>query len=678
MTRLIGVDIGGTNTDLIFVDAAAGRLVTAKVPTTSGDQALGLVDGLAALHVDLSEVDLLIHGTTVATNAAIERKGARCGLITTEGFRDVLELRRRDRPQTYGLRAEFEPLIPRRDRLEVPERVSAEGSVLVPVDVAAVEAAARALRDQGCEVLVIAFLHAYANPEHERQARAAAQKVWPNDDIVIASDVLPALREFERTSTAVINGYVQPLIRRYLESVGTKLGAAGLRRDLLVVQSNGGVMAAPLAARFGANTILSGPAAGVTAAVAISRELGIRNSVSCDIGGTSLDICIIRDGAPGLTQQKSLGFGLPLALPMLDIEAVGAGGGSLARINRAGLLQVGPESAGSHPGPVCYGRGGSTPTVTDACLVLGLLDPEAAIGKTRGAAMDRELARAAVADCIGGPLGTTAEGGAEAILTVVGAKMAGHVRRKLLERGLDPREFSLVAFGGAGPLHANRLLREVGLAQVVVPYYPGITSAMGCVLSRLRHDFLRTVNKPLSRLGGATLADICAEHVATGRMLLRDEGAAPDAIETGLGADMCYAGQSNVISVAFSEEEAASWDGVRRAFERAYAERYGRLLDGVDAVLVNTRVTVSSRAGLSTLSELISLPAGGAPQPRHTDIFFGGRWIAAKLLDRHGLPAGSVTEGPALLLQADSTTFVEPGYRATVHPTGNILLEACR
>lgn len=436
-------------------------------------------------------------------------------------------------------------------------------------------------------------------------------------------------------------------------------------------------MAAPLATRFAANTILSGPAAGVTAAAAIAGELDIANAVSCDIGGTSLDICVIRDGQPSLTQQTSIDFGVPLALPMLDVAAVGTGGGSLARIDRAGLLQVGPESAGASPGPVCYGRGGQVPTVTDACLVLGMLVPDAAIGKSRGSGMDVQLSRAAIAEKIGVPLDIGVEAAAEAVLTVAGAKMAGYVRRKLLERGLDPRDFSMIAFGGGGPLHANRLLREVGLAQVVVPYFPGITSAMGCVLGQLRHDFLRTVNRTLGRLADTTLRDICAEHVAEGLSLLADEGAAPDEAVIRLGGDMCYRGQSNVIPVTFPADAETSWDSVRQAFETAYEERYGRLLPEAEIVLANVQVTVSAVGAQSaSLAGLIQLPDGPMPAPRQTRLFFGGTWHDASLYDRLALPAGAIVAGPALLIQPDTTTFIEPGFQARVHPTGNILIEA--
>lgn len=676
MSRLIGVDIGGTNTDLIFIDEEAGRLVTAKVPTTAENQAEGLLQGIEALGVSADEIHLLIHGTTVATNAAIERKGARCGLITTAGFRDVLELRRRDRPHTYGLTGEFRPLIERHHRREVPERISAEGEVLEPLDLAALEREIAVLRKDGCEVLVVAFLHAYANPAHEREALSLARDLWPNNFIVLSSDVLPAMREFERTSTAAISGYVQPLIGRYLASLGQKLAAAGYRRDLLVVQSNGGVVAAPLATRFAANTILSGPAAGVTAAAAIARELDFADVVSCDMGGTSLDVCVIRDGRPGLAQQKMLDFGIPLALPMLDVDAIGAGGGSLARIDRAGILQVGPESAGSSPGPVCYGRGGTVPTVTDACLVLGLLDADSAIGKGRGAGMDLGPARRAVEDTIARPLGLETEAGAEAILTVTGAKMAGHIRRKLLERGLDPRTFSLVAFGGAGPLHANRILREVGLARAVIPYYPGITSAMGCVLGHLRHDFMRTVFKRERDLADTALGAIYAEQIAHGVAVLREEGVLQAEVEVQFGADMCYRGQSNLIPVAFPPGQPLAWAAIKAAFTDAYRARYGRLLEGAEIVLVNARTTVASAAEPPAVATLIRLPNGPAPEPRRVSVFFGGRRLDAALHRRLDLPSGARIGGPALLLQPDSTCFVEPGFEACVHPTGNILIEA--
>lgn len=677
MRCFVGVDIGGTNTDLIFVDTKSARLEVAKVPTTAHDQAEGLIQGIQALGISASEIDLLIHGTTVATNAAIERKGARCGLITTQGFRDVLELRRRDRPQTYGLDSEFQPLIPRRLRREVRERISPEGEVLVALDEDGLRAEALSLRDSGCEVLVICFLHSYLNPIHEQQARKIAAEVWPNSYIVISADVLPTLREFERTSTTAVSGYVQPLIGRYLESLANKLRDAGYARDLLVVQSNGGVMAAPLATRFAANTILSGPAAGVTAAMAISREVDVTNVVSCDMGGTSLDICVIRDGTPGVTQQMKVDFGIPIGLPMLDVDAIGAGGGSLARIDRAGILQVGPESAGSFPGPACFGKGGDLPTVTDASLLVGLLKEENVIGKGQGLAMNRALAAEAVQKHVATPLGLSVERAAEAILMITGAKMAGHVRRKLLEHGLDPRTFSILAFGGAGPVHACRILREVGLAQAIIPYYPGITSALGCILGQLRHDFLRTVNRPLVNLDAAALKSIYEAQSAQGLSVLRDEGNDPAAAIIQYGADMCYRGQSNAIPVQFPSRTAPTPEEVRSAFEHAYLQRFGKLLDADTPItLVNARTVISAQAQITSIADLIRLPKGEVPQPLMTSVYFDGKWIDTRQFDRMSLPEGACIRGPALLTQSDTTCFVEPGYQALVHASGNIFIRA--
>lgn len=676
MKSFVGVDIGGTNTDLIYVDLEAGTLATAKVPTTADNQAEGLVAGIEALEVSPAQIDMIIHGTTVATNAAIERKGARCGLITTAGFRDVLELRRRDRPHTYGLGGSFQPLVPRQLRREVSERISAQGEVLVELDREALRRELQFLKEAGCDSLAICFLHSYVNPVHEQAALEEARRLWPNEYIVVSSDVLPTLREFERTSTTVISAYVQPLIGRYLGSLARKLQDAGHERELLVVQSNGGIMSASMATRFAANTILSGPAAGVTAASAIAGDLGLSDVVSCDMGGTSLDICVIRDGAAALTQSSVVDFGIPLGLPMLDVDAIGAGGGSIARIDGAGILQVGPESAGANPGPACYGRGGKHATVTDASVVVGLLNPDNAIGKARGSGMVPELSRQALGDTIASELGLGIEDAAEAILTLTGAKMAGHVRRKLLERGLDPRTFSMIAFGGAGPVHANRILREVGLARAVIPYFPGITSALGCILGQNRHDFLRTVNRSLSTLDDAQLADIYRSQSAEGKAILAHEGYGQDEGDSHYSADMCYRGQSNVIAVAFGQDALPTLDAARKAFENTYHERYGRLLDqDTEIMLVNARTVVSAAPRVSSISDLVKLPQGPVPEPGTAQVYFSGKWLDVERYDRFELPAGAVVRGPALLMQPDTTCFVEPNYCARVHESGNIFIE---
>ena len=676
MAHLIGVDVGGTNTDFVYVDTETGELRVAKVPSTPANQADGLMHGIDNLGVPLKDVDLLIHGTTVATNAVIERKGARCGLITTKGFRDVLEMGRRDRRQMYGLFGDFQPLIDRTDRREVDERVTAQGDILTSLDPDEVRAVAKALADDGCEALVISFMHAYANTANEEAAGKAAREVWPNDFVVTSSEVLPVVREFERTSTAAVSVYVQPLISRYLTRLGERLNAGGYDKDFLVVQLNGGVMSSSVAARLASNTILSGPAAGVTAGAAIAADVGIGDVVCCDMGGTSFDACIIRGGQPAIANEKYLDFRIPLSLPMLDVDAIGAGGGSIARIDSSGIIEVGPESAGADPGPACAGQGGTEPTVTDASLVLGYLDTDEAIGRDEGVGMDAGLARVAIQDKIADPLGLAVEDAAEAILTVTGSKMAGHVRRNLLGKGLDPREFSVIAFGGAGPVHVNRITREVGFRSAIVPTYPGLTSALGCVLGRLRHDFLRTVNLILSTLDPAALDAVFQDEVGKGRALLKAEGVPEERTTATLGADMCYAGQAYVIQVIFPEGEALTRDSIEQAFDAAYRERFANLLPHADVKIISTRITVASTEDVPSVAELTSATEGEAPAAGSTRTYFGGAWIDTAKYQRTELPAGFRIDGPALLTQADSTTLIEPGFSATVHPTGNLMIEA--
>src|ERR1043165_8160286 len=378
MSWQIGVDVGGTFTDLLALDPEHGIFRVAKVPSTPEDQSVGFIDGLAALETDLAAVAALVHGTTVATNAVLERKGARCGLITTAGFRDVLELGRRTRPNPYGMTGSFEALIPRDLRAEVPERI----------DEAAVRREVHRLREHGAEALVIHFIHAYANPAHEQRCAQIAREIWPNQFVTLGSDVLREVREFERGSTAALNGYAQPIVSRYLGRLSQNLRGAGLRNELLVMQGNGGMMAAGTAIDLAVHTIMSGPAAGAIAAARIGAQAGHPNLVACDMGGTSFDVTLIAAGEPALSAEKDIAYGVPLRVPLVDIHTIGAGGGSIARITRAGLLQVGPESAGAHPGPIAYGRGGTAATVTDANLLLGRLNPDRLTGVAAGAPMD--------------------------------------------------------------------------------------------------------------------------------------------------------------------------------------------------------------------------------------------------------------------------------------------------
>ena len=470
-TKLVGVDVGGTFTDLVVVDEASGRVQVAKVPTTVANQATGVVAALAAAAAGPAELKVIVHGTTTATNALLERKGARTGLITTRGFRDVLELGRRTRPTPYGLKGSFEPLIPRDLRLEVDERVDAEGLVVVPLAEDQVREAVDRLRAQGVEALVIHFIHSYLNDSHERRAREIAAALWPNAYITVGAELLPEYREFERGTTAAINGFVQPVIDRYLRKLAGDLARQGYRRELLVMQGNGGTMSVDVAARHAVSTLMSGPAAGVKAAAYTALAAGHQNIISCDMGGTSFDVGVIRGGRPALTADKEMGYGLPVRVPMIDIHTIGAGGGSIARVNSGGILQVGPESAGADPGSICYGRGGEEPTITDANLLLGRLNPAGLLGVDGAAQLDR--IREIFDKKIGAHLGLDPDQVASAIVRVANDKMAGAIRMVSLQRGHDPRDFTLFAFGGAGPLHAVALARELALPRVLVPARPG-------------------------------------------------------------------------------------------------------------------------------------------------------------------------------------------------------------
>ncbi|MDH3600611.1 MAG: hydantoinase/oxoprolinase family protein, partial [Candidatus Tectomicrobia bacterium] len=401
---IVGIDVGGTFTDLVLLDEASGAVTTSKVPSTPANQSEGLLHGLDALGVRLESLQIIVHGTTVATNAVLERRGAVCGLLATAGFRDVLELRRRDRPDTYGLKGQFEPLIARDKRLDVTERSDYQGRILQPIDEREIETKARELLDKGVEAVVVSYLHAYVNPANEQRTRQVLERIWPNPYIVLASEVLPEFREFERTSTAAASAYVQPLIDRYLRSLADQLKAKGYHRDILLIQSNGGVMSLDVSRRFSVNTILSGPAAGVIAAKAIAERAGYRNVITCDMGGTSLDIALVAEGQPATTSEIELGYGIPIRVPMLDITTIGAGGGSIAWIDRGGLLQVGPQSAGADPGPACYGLGGDLPTVTDANLLLGRINAGAPLGQNQAWRLDVPRAEQAIGDHIGTPL----------------------------------------------------------------------------------------------------------------------------------------------------------------------------------------------------------------------------------------------------------------------------------
>jgi N-methylhydantoinase A len=677
MSRVLGVDVGGTYTDLFLFDTETGTARVAKVPSTRGREADGFLAGIATL-TEPGQLTTIVHGTTVGTNALLEGKGAVAGLITTAGFRDVLAMRRRDRRQTWGLTGNFYPVIPRDRRIEVAERTAASGEILQPIDPAEIAAAARALLAQGATALCIVFLHSYANPANERAALEAARAVWPNEHVAISSDILPEIREFERTSTAALNAVLQPVVGPYLNRLDTALRDAAFDGGFLIVQSNGGVMSAATAAHLPVRTALSGPAAGVIAAAHIAVSAGFPDVITGDVGGTSFDVSLIAGGKPALAAQSTLDFGLVVRTPMIEITTIGAGGGSIARVDAAGLLRVGPQSAGSIPGPACYGAGGTDATVTDANLVLGRINAESPIGNRP--ALDTAAAAAAIETHVAGPLGLGLMQAAEAILRVANAHMAGALRLVSIERGHDPKRFAFMPFGGGGGLHAGALVREVGLACALVPRYPGVTSALGCVIADMRHDRVRTLARPLLELDPAALRTEMDAAIALLAPLLDESGLSFAERRVEHAVDMHYQGQTHTVSVTIdlAQDGSGAFDhaSLAEAFATTYASAYGRLLPHVPIRVMNLRSTL---IGARPRIDLLSLaPAAGtsiaaATKPSRR-VWFGG-WTDAAIYDRLALPVGAVVHGPAVLEQPDATTLIEPGQTGRVDPYGNLILE---
>lgn len=669
---VIGVDVGGTFTDIFLLDTATGQVATAKTPTTLDDQSRGFVAGIASLVEDFAGIATVVHGTTTGTNALLERKGAKAGLITSEGFRDVLEMRRRDRPRTWGLRGTFDPVIPRNLRREVPERTHADGSVPIPVDPTLVADLARQLHGQGCEAVCVFFINGYANQENERRAVEAVRAIWPNAYVTAATEIIPEIREFERLSTAALNAYLQPVVSAYLDRLDGALRDRGASGELLIVQSNGGVMSVETARAQPVRTALSGPAAGVMAARAIAEAAGFANVITCDMGGTSFDVSLIAGGEAALAAQSAVDFGQVIRLPMIEITTIGAGGGSIASVDAGGLLGVGPESAGSNPGPVCYGLGNDRPTVTDANLVLGRINPDRPIGALPR--LDVDAARAALAK-LGGRIGLDADAAAEAVLRVANARMAGAIRLVSIERGHDPGRFAALPFGGGGALHVGALMQEVGLAAALIPRFPGVTSALGCVVADMRHDRVQTVNTGLDTLDAARLgADMAATADELAAILAR-AGTGFARVDRVFELDMLYQGQTHTVAVALSGPDQPR-EAIARAFEAAYRTAYGRLLEGVPMRVMNFRVACIGRRVPFDMG--LFAPESGRPAAEcriaTRTIRTGGEPVSVPVYDRLALAAGEVVTGPCLLEQPDTTVFVDPGLTGKVDPLGNLIL----
>lgn len=680
MSYRLGVDVGGTFTDLLLFDQRSGALTLEKVPTTVDDQARGITEGLAKVTKqvggDASEIAMFLHGTTVATNAIIEQKGVRTALVTTNGFRDVLHIMRQDRPKLYDFFTHRPaPLVPRRLRFEVPERILWTGEIHQALDEDALIPIARRIREEGVQAVAVCLLHSYANPVHEQHTREILQRECPGISISLSSEVLPEIREYDRTSTTVINVYVLPIVSRYLDNLSRQLQSMGMERPVNVMQSNGGIMPSSVAGQKSAATILSGPAAGVWGGVALARQAGLDNVITVDMGGTSFDICLARQGKPKISHGCQIA-GHTLKTPMLDIHAIGAGGGSIAWIDQGGVLKVGPRSAGADPGPVCYGRGGEEPTVTDANLVLRRLNPDFFLGgdmsidvKASQKVIDRKLA---------GPLGMDALQVAEGIIRVINASMVKGIRYVSVEKGHDPRDFALVCFGGNGPLHAVELARELGIRRVMIPFAPGVNCAYGLLVADFRYDYSTTYLCPLAAVDLAELNRVYGDVESSSRKKIIDDGISPENVVVSRSIDLRYVGQGHELEVPFDAGHITkgSLAAAENRFNELHHQQYGYSSAGESTEIVNLRVACWGKVSKPEISEQPATGTSLESAAKGTwDVYIGGEFLKTTIYSRERLESGAEIVGPAVIEQKDSTTLLLPDSVGRIDGYKNILIE---
>lgn len=681
MVWRIGVDSGGTFTDVCLFNDATGESRIWKLSSTPQDPSVGIADGVAQAlqqaQADPSDVGFLGHGTTVATNALIQLRGVPTALVTTDGFRDLLEIGRQKRPHLYDTQA-LKPkvLVPRAWRKGVPERLRNDGGVDLPLDEAALRTAARELANEGVEAVAVCFLYSYRNADHEQRALEILREELPGTFVCASSDVAPEFREFERLSTVVVNAYLGPVMQRYIRRLYERLKDLGIVVEPKLTQSNGGIISFETAAAMPVRTILSGPTTGVVAAQAISRQAGYANVITFDVGGTSSDVALLTDGQCAQANQADAG-GYPIKAPMLDIHAVGAGGGSIAYIDNGGLLKVGPRSAGADPGPACYGKGNDEPTVTDANVVLGTLSAGTLLGGRL--TVRRDLAEAAVqrlADRLGLGLMAAAQG----IIAVATANMAKAIRVISVQRGHDPRGYALFAFGGAGPLHAARLALELDMKRIIVPRTPGILCAMGLLLTDLRTDFMRTQILELDTRNVGQIRETFARLQVDADRWFEEERIAPASRASECVVDMRYSGQNYELSVPYLA--LANDDALLRhlidGFEQAHQRQYGFLVPDGQVQVVTCRLAA---VGKTAKVSLPALEAAGddasAAIVGERQVWFPetGAWSDCPIYARDGLRPGHAFTGPAIVEQMDATTLVLPGMRARVDSQANLILE---
>lgn len=673
----IGVDIGGTFTDVVCREPG-GRMRLMKVPTTRSDPSEAVLRALAAMReawsLDPSLITRFSHGTTVATNAVLERKGARIGIITTEGFRDVIEIGRQLRRAVYSVILEPETpvfLAPGQFRREVAERLSAKGEIVTPLDEAALLAAADELVEAGAQALAICFLFSFLNPVHERRARELIEARHPNIMVSVSHEVDPAFREYERTVATAFDAYVKPVVDRYLAHLEGGLAKAGIGAPLQVMQSRGGLSVASVARERPVRLFLSGPAAGVIGGQIVGVSASFDNLITIDIGGTSADIALISSSKPMLRAEGQIGEHT-LRVPMVDVNTIGAGGGSIATVDGAGGLRVGPQSAGSEPGPACYGRGGREATVTDASIVLGYLDPGYFAGGTM--TLDPTLSEKVIDERVAKPLRLSREEAALGIHRVLNAQMAEGIRLVSVRQGIDARDFALVPLGGAGGIHATALARELKMTRVIVPRIPGVLAAAGLLAAPIEHEVSATYPVNLPDIDRETFAAALAANDARASLLMQAEQLGGTEVRISYFADICYVGQSYTLEIPLELDDANIGATLYSRFLEAHDRVYGHSVQG-PAKIVSLR-SVHQAGGSDVLDEMRFAPQPGPVELGVREILVEGEGarVKARILNRDTMPLGFTFEGPAMVQQPDTTTLVEPGWSGVVDPAGNLVL----
>lgn len=683
----LGIDVGGTFTDLVLFDEGENTIHVAKVPSTVHNQSIGVTNGIRKLsrqqRLAPQQIGFLLHGTTVATNALLERKGVPCALITTQGCRDVLQIGRQDRPSLYNAFARRPPaIVPRHLRFEVRERMLPTGKVHVPLDEEQAVEVIEAIKARGVTAIAVCLLHSYANPAHERRIGALIRATYPEAIVSLSHEVLSEFKEYERMSTTLVNVYVMPIVKRYLDDLESRMQRMGIESPLHIMQSNGGIMTATSAARFSVHTVLSGPAGGVAGALMIADQVGAKNVISIDMGGTSLDVSLCYGGETRMTMESEMA-GLPLKVPMLDIHTLGAGGGSIAWIDPGGALRVGPQSAGAEPGPACYGSGGRLPTVTDANLALGRLNPNYLIGGE--ILLDGDAAREAIRREIAEPLGLTVSKAAAGIIDVVNATMIRGMRYVSVERGYDPREFTVIAFGGAGPLHATALAAGLNVPRVISPPIPGATSALGLLAADFRHDYSQTYLRALPDADLEAMNGMYGELEASALDQMRRERVASKDVLFVRRADVRYLGQGYELEVKVPPGwlDQDSLELVAERFYDAHRRQYGYLKEENEVVqLVNLRLTAIGRVPRPQFASADASPAAALNPLRarkaERQVYFAGHFKTVPIYERSALVVGDVIDGPAIVEQLDSTTALALRERGFVDGYGNLIIDLAR